>query len=794
MLKQLIVFTLFMLGMAGICHAQDPTVWRNFGATNSSEGSITPGTLKLTKYKKNNIRVLTLDTAGIVRDTNITAILDTSIFQLKSNMVDNIQNVSGTYPNSAAVYTELLSKVGYTDTTLLIETHHRSDSLFLASSTSNLKGTADTSVTPVAVSGNWYWLKNYPVTVTYTKFGGISVATTESSAAIYNGTTWQEYNPPVDALLTATVATLDTIKKYSLQLSNNYASGNMVGVSIATSGSRSSSANWLSTQAFAVVPGEIYTISGMPGSLSTSVVRVMFYKANGNDSVGGTTIMGNNTRNPVTFTVPVNAAWFRVVLATGTNVSTTLLATARNNFMLNSGSYAAPFQEYGSIAKYERQERKPSVIYFSWTSGNDTTGLGYDINSPVRTRDRANQLVDPQGVIVPLEGDHYITGNSFDMSKQPAGGERPVQGTRVRYLLAPTMLTSFTKTSGQTYIYQATYTGSYNSTYWMWQHDTSDVRTLIADTARFAADNGSTYRLTSTKLTNRVSLTDLDTAAANGNWGWYLDDPNNILYVTSPTTNYATYPIVIPYVGGFLTSTVQKPLRFDNIDFLYGGVNFSRTTPYIVDCKFNFNNLEGACKFDNTVGAMFINCSAKGSRNDGFNAHVTSTPTYIYSNQNTATLINPYATDCGDDGISTHEYSKILLINPTINFNDQGGTAASGAHWTVLGGTFYGNRGNGLVAQGSALDGGNGTQITASGVLSAYNGVNFAGQGSGGTTSLTNCVSKYARTTYYGSGLRLDNCTILPYPVFADNSAALAGSLVAGQYYRTSIGVVQVVY
>lgn len=44
-----------------------------------------------------------------VRLSNSTDI-DTSVFQLKSNMVDNIQNVSTTYPNSAAVYDALGEK------------------------------------------------------------------------------------------------------------------------------------------------------------------------------------------------------------------------------------------------------------------------------------------------------------------------------------------------------------------------------------------------------------------------------------------------------------------------------------------------------------------------------------------------------------------------------------------------------------------------------------------------------------------------------------------------------------
>jgi hypothetical protein len=725
-------------------------VWRRVGATNSSEGTESIGLMKLTKYKKNNIRVFYLDTSAIMRD------MPFDTLQLVSNMSQSASdNSPDKYPSSAALYDAI-------------------------------QGLADTgSYIKLSDSGTKYSTKPQIASEYVPQTRTITIGVTTQNLT-------QDIVFPVG---NASDPRVDTLSEQSLQLSNNYAVGNMVGQSIATSGARATSANWLITQGFSVTPGVTYTMSGFPTALSTSVVRVMFYKANGNDSVGNSVIMGNNNRNPVTFTAPPNAAFVRAVLSTGTNVSVTQLTNARNNFMFNIGSYAAPFQEYGSIIRTERQERKPSVIYFSWTSGNDTTGLGYDIASPVRTRDRANQLVDPMGTIVPLEGDHYISGNSFDMARQPAGGDVPVQGTRVRYILAATYLPTFTKTGGYTNVYQSAYTPSYNSTYWIWQHDTSDVRTLIADTARCALDNGRTYRLSSTKIVNGASLTDLDTSANSGNWKWYLDDAANILYVTAPTTNFATYNIVIPYVGGFLTSTVAKPIKFQDINFMYGSVNAQRTTPTFNGCKFSFGNLEGAAKFDNTTNAVYNYCEAAGSRNDGFNAHVTGTPTYRFSNQNTFILNYCYAHDCGDDGISTHEYSNGLIQNSVFSFNDQGATVASGGHWSVSNSIFYANRGNGLVAQGSALDLGFGTQITASGCYSAYNGINYSGQGSSKTSTFINCISKYPVTTHFGAGAEYNDCWRIPMPEFATNAAAISGGLGIGEYYRiTGTGGLQIVY
>lgn len=76
MLKQLLIFTLFMLGMAGICHAQ---VERNFGALNSSEISKTPGAIKATYYSGSGIKVMYHDNGGIFRDTSVASLLQDAV-------------------------------------------------------------------------------------------------------------------------------------------------------------------------------------------------------------------------------------------------------------------------------------------------------------------------------------------------------------------------------------------------------------------------------------------------------------------------------------------------------------------------------------------------------------------------------------------------------------------------------------------------------------------------------------------------------------------------------------------
>lgn len=121
-----------------------------------------------------------------VRLSNSTDI-DTSVFQLKSNMIDNLSGDATTYLNTPAVVVGL-----QTNLDLSYDSINRA---FLAAPT-GFKAVADTSTIPTLTTGAVYRLSNYPVLVTYTKFDGITVDTNQAVDAIYNGTTWQKYVYP----------------------------------------------------------------------------------------------------------------------------------------------------------------------------------------------------------------------------------------------------------------------------------------------------------------------------------------------------------------------------------------------------------------------------------------------------------------------------------------------------------------------------------------------------------------------------------------------------------------------
>lgn len=77
----------------------------NFGSNSPSGVSQTQGALKLLKYKKNNIRVLYLDTTGVAVD------IPFDTLQLKSNISQNFtDNSTTTYPSSKALYDGLAGK------------------------------------------------------------------------------------------------------------------------------------------------------------------------------------------------------------------------------------------------------------------------------------------------------------------------------------------------------------------------------------------------------------------------------------------------------------------------------------------------------------------------------------------------------------------------------------------------------------------------------------------------------------------------------------------------------------
>lgn len=366
-----------MLFMAGICHAQSPTVWRNFAATNSNEGSVTPGTLKLTKYKKNNIRVLYLDTAGVAVD------IPFDTLQLVSNMVDNIQNVSGTYPNSAAVYTELLSKVdadvfndlqdtvnakmdtsyqsvvnamlvlkmdtSYASTVLemladsMTSGRDYTDNKFLSVVTGNNQGFAITSTNPGAhVAGRVWSAANITgLTENYTNFG-LTLDPYETAYFYDNGTSYDKQSIPIPELIDAEIVAQGLINQTTFET-----------VELPVLG--------------------LNKVKGITGSLGTYTS----FQSAGSTRILDSAFTGSGTITHIQFYCPdTNNIYFKVFRNTGTNTYEMV---------------ATQVIRVGTLGTVDLDLNLPidSGTYFGWySSGSNTnTGsIGYKVGSTMGLR------------------------------------------------------------------------------------------------------------------------------------------------------------------------------------------------------------------------------------------------------------------------------------------------------------------------------------------------------------------------------------------------------------------------
>ena len=113
----------------------------------------------------------------------------------------------------------------------------------------------------------------------------------------------------------------------------------------------------------------------------------------------------------------------------------------------------------------------------------------------------------------------------------------------------------------------------------------------------------------------------------------------------------------------------------------------SLTNVTFSDCHVANACANGDYIFDSVENVAFIRCEAercyKGDLGDGFNAHSDKTGD-TFAPQTTFLLIDCWAHDNMDDGVSTHERSVGTVIGGLFEYNTLGSgvTPANGAHIT----------------------------------------------------------------------------------------------------------------
>lgn len=392
-------------------------------------------------------------------------------------------------------------------------------------------------------------------------------------------------------------------------------------------------------------------------------------------------------------------------------------------------------------------------VFVTPSGGSDSNNGTYDF--PLATITEAKQRTKGKGWITLKHGDY------FDQTLTFQGGIklRAENRNKVR-LIYGVRFSSATLTVGTTKVYEVPYATTLNSGYVLWQHDTVDPASSIATADSHPLHRGASHRLTSCKSTWLGSVALLDaTDDTRSNFFW---SGGTLYFTLKAGTNLTDNPIVIPQNLGVGGSTDYQDVELLNIDVLYRGLNLSGTQFNLNEVSCLFSGASYGFQYGDAVGGIFRRCRAGGTNyvvgagGDGFNG-TNGTPTSATSNITTYIAHDCWSHDNEDDGDSLHNHASSSIFGGLYENNGGGGIAsASGGHMTVNGAVIRNNTGNGVVATGTATDGGSFTNILAIGCVFINDG---AGTGSGtNVVTLINCSFSGATAPTPGANTIVINC------------------------------------
>lgn len=380
------------------------------------------------------------------------------------------------------------------------------------------------------------------------------------------------------------------------------------------------------------------------------------------------------------------------------------------NFVLRNGAdatWSAEASGSGSSAV--------SAVYMSPTGSDSNTGTS--LSSPLKTLAAAVAKIGGAGNVYVAAGNYALSDFQVAFS---AINRVHIEGITTSAFAYPvirggTKLATITKLSGYNRIYSAPLTGFAAGTHpsWLWVDDLPDADTLETPEYYMPVMRGRANRLECTKIwladtvrtaINRSTPVAWDKAAAlaemdasnSPKCAWV--EAEGVVYFTMPnggdptTTGVSIY--AAPAVQSIFTGTETKfnargAISVSGIRFRYvrlGTWGFRET---VLDDVWVLGAAENCFDLGNWTIAYNCKAAGAGSRNfvgtyDGYNMHDFSIFTHF----------GCWATDCLDDGWSSHENCTEMGFAPTATFNlGSGLTPAYGAE------AFYVNpytRGNAL--------------------------------------------------------------------------------------------------
>lgn len=374
---------------------------------------------------------------------------------------------------------------------------------------------------------------------------------------------------------------------------------------------------------------------------------------------------------------------------------------------------------------------------------------------------------------------------SVDISKFTRGNIKLTkrQGATTR-ILGSNKITGWTKTTGQTNVYQTAFAGTITSGS-RWEalifEDGRSSR-LIADADRHPLQKGLTYRLPFTEIKPQTSIANVD-----ANAGTYFVT-GGIMYIntndsSNPSTNGFSYEYPVRaanIVGSASTMSTKSYLELNDVTIMYVTDGFAAVgveTLIRRNCTLMASIGQG-CWRDDTGKVYSYGDEAAFCDSDGFNGHFAN-----YSGQSSfpqradngnCFYWNYWTHDNFDDGFSHHERHQVQGYGGYSEYNgDSGHVSSNDANYVMIGCQAKNNGQRAAITPPENVAGegfgcrttvGNtrvkGSVITVD-CLSENNLVGFSGNDGGGTptTGLTavNCISRNNTLGEYAC-YKIKNC------------------------------------
>lgn len=454
---------------------------------------------------------------------------------------------------------------------------------------------------------------------------------------------------------------------------------------------------------------------------STSNSPIVWYDSN-KTYISGITLDSTgdySTANTYEYEVPKNAVYARFSASTKSDILITALST-----------------------RDVESEEEPEIAFVAYISPNgDDANDGLTESTPIKTFNRAKQVLDPKGELIMLEGDYNKP--SVDL-----GAFAKLTGKgNVRLIYYLDKFTEATLVDSYTNVYSVDCTTKIQTQ--IWQHDIPDTNTEISFEGRHPLHKDKVYRLPSTQIKD-VTFFDTTSTTLEGylntlettadRFLFYYDSTNSKLYFTAPSSDFVTHPIMYRYnipIGG-----TPNHVHIKGINILYAQMRLSNLSGTVEDVCVLGGYAGGCFVWDNCFGMTLVRCEAAGADNDGINGHGLGQ----------ITCYDCWGHDCYDDGESSHDNCYITQYGGLYEYNGNGCTPAIGGrgdYYNVLvrnsGGEGYSAGGMGFSSQGEQA-----TMLCNSCLaINCTNGFNTSGTA---TTTLINCIAQDNEIDYVDKG------------------------------------------